>query len=255
MLPYEYTSAEAFAFASSDPSVAGVSSSYDSETAALVVSVTGKSAGTAAITAVSKDGLSDSFTVTVLAHFAPNLDFNMTEGEETLELRWQFVPGATEYRVSLTCNGKETPVLTTTASSCAIGKADLPYNELNELSVTAVRMVSGSDALSFAGEKLPYVALRFASSLPEHIVSADSEAFTGDVMLESLYIPDSTVNIGEGAFDACTGLVAVRVPAALGSISPDAFSGSALRFVQTAKGSPAEQWFAENMPDVIIIHE
>ena len=248
-----YPAADAFTWTSSDPSVATVSSAYD-RVNGLTATITALSGGSTTITATSADGLSDSIEVTVLPAYKPEFNLTQTETDSGLRLDWDMIPGATEYRVVYTENGTETVLATVTNDEYTVAMQDIPANTLNELFIRAVRVVGGNDSVSFTSEKYTYVTLAFDSALPENIVSVESEAFAGVAGIDSLYIPDGAAAIGAAAF-ADTGIDVIRIPASVTSISPDAFEGSDVDFVQTEKGSPADEWFREHMPGVYIKYE
>lgn len=74
--------------------------------------------------------------------------------------------------------------------------------------------------------------------LPKHLVSIGNSAF-GYTALTELRIPDSTTNIGQGAFINCSSLASVRLPEGLTSIDENTFSGckslSSINFPGTLK--------------------
>lgn len=246
-----YPASDAFTWTSSDPTVATVESSY-SEEDGLSAYISALSAGKTTITVTSKDGLSDSVEVIVNEAFTPEINLTMTETDSTLELKWDLVPGANQYSVMHVSGNIVTTLSTVTEAAYSLSKSQLPANTVNELQVVAKRVIDGEEAMSYYSDKLSYVQLSFASSLPDGIITIDENAFTGDTALDTLYIPDGAKTIGAGAFSGCS-LTAIRIPESVDSIGDGAFGD--LDFVQLVKGSTADAWFADKMSSVTVVYE
>lgn len=249
-----YPAADAFTVASSDASVATASAVYDGGANSVEIAVTGKSAGTVTITVAPENGAPDFIEVSVLPAYEPDFGIAAVESSGEYEINWELIPGATEYRVMYACEGGTTCLGTVTEGSYAFSSSLIQRNALNELYVDAVRVVGGRDAAVYSSEALVFVELDFDAVLPAGIVTIDGEAFAGDAVLDSVYIPDGAKTICAEAF-ADTGIGVIRVPASVDSISADAFRGSDIDFVQTKKGCPADEWFRQNMADAYIKYE
>ncbi|MBE5800743.1 MAG: hypothetical protein E7319_00455 [Clostridiales bacterium] len=255
--PAEYDPLEnVFTWTSSDPSVATVAA-YFNDTNGLYARVTGVKEGTAVITVTSKDGLSDSFTVTVLPAYQPDLALEMTEVSGGVTLNWRKIPGVTEYQVMRSFEGVDTCIAVVSDTTVTLTEAQLPSNVKQDVYVVAVRKVGGTTAISYQSDRISYgtLVITYAVTLPAGITTIAQEAFAGDASLVSVFIPDGAETIGNSAFAGCGQLSAIRIPASVTAIGSNAFSGCALRYVQVAKDSYAAQWVTKNLPGITLIME
>lgn len=254
--PSEYVpQSNAFTWTSSDPAVATVSASYTSWQG-LTAEITGVSAGTATITATSADGLSDSIAVTVLTAYAPDLGLTLTENGDNIDLAWNSVPGVTRYRVVRSCEGETTTLTTTTATTASIPASQLPKDVEQQVTITAERVIADEALISYTSNAISYgeLVISYTSVLPADTTSIGDEAFLNNTSLTAVSIPDGVTTIGSKAFSGCTGLTAVSIPASVTIIGADAFSNSALHYAEVVKGSYAETWMQENLPDVWLVY-
>ena len=148
-----YPVANAFTWTISDPAVASVSAAYDEQNG-LRMTVTGLSAGTAVITATSRDGLSDTVTVTVLPAHHPDIHVEEEAMADGLRLSWPVVPGATEYHVHIKNAGQdqEECLMVVSENEAYLTKAQMPAQETHEVWIVARRVVNGEIVAEYCGE-------------------------------------------------------------------------------------------------------
>ena len=247
-----YPASNAFTWTSSNKNVATVTASYSADTG-LVAEVTAVAEGTATITVTSADGLSDSFTVTVLSGFEPDFDLTYSEASDGIVLEWNLIPGVTEYQVMCKSGGVATQLGTVTDDDFTVYTDDLP-GESNELYIVGVRKAGGSVAATYTSNSVNYGSVEFAIYLPTGLTVIEKEAFAGDSTLTSVYIHNGLTSIGDGAFKNCTGLTAVRIPGSCGYIGSGAFDGTDLTYAYVDRDTYVSAWFEENMPEVTLIY-
>ena len=71
---------------------------------------------------------------------------------------------------------------------------------------------------------------KFGSNVSEYIIGADAEeikdyAFYNSTALQSITLPETLTEIGEGSFEGCTGLTSIAIPANVATINDYAFAG------------------------------
>lgn len=257
IVPSEYVpQSDAFTWTSSNPGVATVSSSYSSY-AGLTAKITGVSVGTATITVTSKDGMSDSVTVTVLPAYQPDFDLTLTESDTDVQLTWNSIPGVTSYRVMRSLRGKASLLATTSNTQIVLTSDQLPSNVEQQVCIVAVREVGGTASITYTSESLTYgeLIITYTAILPSGTTEIAKEAFLDDTSLTTVYIPDGALTIGSAAFSGCSGMTAVRIPASVTAIGDDAFLNCPLEYATVSKGSYAESWMKTNASDVTIVYE
>ena len=91
-----------------------------------------------------------------------------------------------------------------------------------------------STALNYAIENgIPYKTVK-ALILPQSLTAIEAEAFMNGTF-EAVVIPDGCTAIGSKAFANCSNLLYVRIPSSMGTIEPDAFSGSGNAYLDYMK--------------------
>lgn len=246
-----------YTWTSSDPSIATVSAVYDEDSDLLTsATVTGVGAGTATITATSEDGITDSFTVTVLPPHAPDFSLKLSETASGVEVSWNSIPGVTGYDVMRAFEGTATLLATTTDNSVVLSAQQLPANVCQTVYVVARRTVSNNTMATYTSPYCAYGKYTFVYDyiLPAETTTIEAEAFAGNTSLTAADIDDQVTTIGSRAFADCTSLNVVRIPASVTSIANDAFSGSPLRYAVVPEGSAVEEWMTRQMPNVHLVH-
>ena len=248
-----YPESNAFTWTSSDASVVTVSAGY-SASDGLTAKVTGVSEGSATITVTSADGLSDSFTVTVLPVFEPDFELGYDEFSDGITLTWKLIPGVTEYRVMCASADGVTELGTTSVSEYFIDKSRFPGGSF-ELYVIGERRVNGAVTATYTSSRIIYGDYEFETTLPMGLLSIEADAFAGNSALKSVYIHEGLTGIGAEAFKNCANLEAIRIPGTCGYIGAGAFDGTGLKFAYVYRDGYADSWFKENMPEVTLIYK
>jgi len=253
-----YPADNSVVWSSSDPTIATASSTYDSENATLVVTVSGVKSGSAVITATTSDGYTDGFNVIVLGAYAPEMYVQFEETDDGVTVSWSGVPGVTEYDVVKRAGSDDVILATTSNTFAALTSEQLSPNVQNEVYVIARRVVAGTTQASYQSDIFTYGSapqIGYTSIMPAGTLSIEAEAFLNDTNLTTLYIPDGVLSIGQAAFSGCSAMTAVRIPASVTEIGENAFQGCPLEYITVTKGSPADIWLKTNAADVTVIYE
>lgn len=247
--------ADVFTWESSNPAVATVAGSYDSETGPLAV-ITGAAAGECTITVTSPSGASDSIAVTVLPAHQPDFCLSAaTDGSEVI-LSWETIPGVTEYLVYRRYEGQDSLIGTTAFNRLRVSSEKLPVSVSQQVYVVGKRVVSGETQLQYISTPISYgkLSLSYAFTLPAALTRIEEEAFEGCTYLTSVKIPGKVTYIGEDAFEECVNLTTVRIPASVRYIGEDAFEDCPLQYAEVSPGSYAEQWLLRHFPDITLVY-
>ncbi len=213
--------------------------------------------GTSEISAVYDGRVLDRVLLTVLDAYAPDFDLTLTPSDEGVTLSWNSIPGVTEYRVMKQIGDADSLVTTVTDASADLTEHQLSSTEMQQVYVIAARCIGGADQLTYESERLTYgrPAIVYTAVLPADTVTVAASAFLNNASLTAVEIPSGAETIGERAFASCAAMTAVRIPASVTSIAASAFDGcSALQYAEVPEGSYAAAWFAEMLPNVILLY-
>ncbi len=255
VIPSEYVGKDVFSWSSSDTSVVQVTPYYSQKTGPYAV-LTAVGTGAATITASAGDS-SDSLTVTVLPAFEPDFQLTLTETDSGVSLRWNAIPGVTEYQVMRIHGSSETLLTTVTSPSALLSADQLPDNVIQQVYVIGLRKVGTAVVARYESRLVSYgeMKLDFShTSLPSGITRIPTELFAGSTSLTSFEVPAKVTVIGPRAFAGCTALTVVSLPASVTEISQDAFDGCPLSYAKVVKDSFAEEWLREQFPDITFIY-
>jgi len=251
---------DVYVWSSNNPEVAEVTCEFDqTQQIPVTAKITGVSAGTAVITVTSPDGLTDSVTVTVLETYHPDFAARYTEQNGVITIAWDSIPGATVYQVVMM--DRKLGTLTDLEARVTNLQAEVdrdqlpPYGDV-EVNILGKRIVNGYTIARYLSEALTIKGPRpvYAAELPEGTLTIGDEAFRGDVSLTSIRLPDGITSIGNYAFADCKALTTIRIPESVTEIGNGAFDGCTLTYAEVVKGSDAEAWFLEHLPDVYLIY-
>ena len=256
ILPAGYSpKADRFTWASSNPAVATVSGSYDSEKGPTAI-ITGVAGGECTITVNGPSGASDSIAVTVLPAHRPDFSLSAaTDGSEVI-LSWESIPGVTEYQVYRRYEGRDNLIGSTASNRLRVSSDKLPASVSQQVYVVGKRVVSGETQLSYTSTPISYgkLTLSYAFTLPASLLRIEEEAFEGCTHLTSVKIPGKVTYIGEDAFMECINLTTVRIPASIRYIGEEAFDDCPLQYAEVSPGSYAEEWLLRHFPDIILVY-
>lgn len=251
--------ADVFAWTASNPSVARVSAHFNDDPTDEIPDgpyavVTGLQEGTAIITVATDTDYTDTVTITVLPAHQPDFDLDLTKTSGGVSLKWNSIPGVTDYEIIRVADGRETVLSTVTGTSANLTNAQLPEDVSQEVFVRGLRKVGGETVLNYESAPLPYGVYRpsFTSTLSSALQVVEAEAFAGSA-LTNIAISNGVTAIGANAFMDCTHLTAVRIPASVTSIGEGAFSGCPLKYAEVTADSYAATWLKKHFPDIVLI--
>ncbi len=257
IIPAEYAGKDVFTWVSSDASLVSITPYYTNKTGPYAV-LKALATGTATITA-STGNSSDSLTVTVLPAFEPDFRLTLTETDSGVSLRWNAVPGVTEYQVMRVHGSSETLLTTVTSPSALLSADQLPDTVPQQVYVIGLRKVGNAVTARYESKLVSYGTAAVpdfssAATLPSGVTVIAEELFAGDTSLTAFKIPSKVAVISKRAFAGCTALTAVDLPASVTEISKDAFDGCPLTYARVANGSYAEKWLREHFPDITFLY-
>lgn len=238
-----------FTWTSSDPSVAAVTGKTEG-TDTLYALVKGVSIGNCTITVSARNGVLDSFDVTVMPACQPEFGLSLSAKGDDVSLTWNRIPGVTAYEVHRLCSTKDSILATTSKVSASISASKLPTDVFQSLYVVGIRSVDSHTVLRYRSPLIPYGTLSISDCdaiLPAGLTEVEDYAFMGSGV-SAVYISDGVRSIGSGAFADCGDLHLIRIPGSVDIIASDAFSGCELSAVFVEPGSYADDYFARHFP-------